>query len=474
MLLMAPAYGWGAEYHDPSGFRADLPAGWQATTSGVGHIVLVSPNPQMYVFVRPVLNRTSDCGDTLRKTLSGGGSQFAGVAGLEVALAGPRLATARFVFQNGKVRGSMLCAETSRSGGMLYGIAAPVNDYAKQAPQLLAVLRSFAFEGTRLAGGASAPAPVLNASWQEPNEMAYTLALPQGWRATGGIRRLDVTHYTDGAQLISADGGSVIRIGDQRLNQCTVPGPGAASMPSSGGLSYCAGQSGAQLGAVYLRMLAQDLNMRDARIVSNTDRPDLAQRAQALPASFGLRVGCSVAEIRFRALRNGAAVEGAIYAQTTLFYAVQGQNFIVGMQSFQVSGFVGPAERAGMLARLTGAISASRRVNPVWWSQTQQINREVAERTLATLRAEGAHQQEAFWDRMAAADRRREGVNDILGGTVRLSDGQGNQYQARAGSNYYFLDTEAAKVAGRPDDAVRRADVWPSQMVDFRPLEVLR
>ena len=75
---------------------------------------------------------------------------------------------------------------------------------------------------------------------------------------------------------------------------------------------------------------------------------------------------------------------------------------------------------------------------------------------------------------MVASDRRREGVNDILGGTVRLTDGQGNQYQAKAGSNYYFLDTEAARVAGRPDDAVRRTDLWPSPMVDLRPLEVMR
>jgi hypothetical protein len=90
------------------------------------------------------------------------------------------------------------------------------------------------------------------------------------------------------------------------------------------------------------------------------------------------------------------------------------------------------------------------------------------------MRAQGESQQKAFWDRMAASDRRTAAVNDILGGTVRLTDGQGNNYQAPAGSNYYFQDLNAARTAGKPDDAVVRADVYPSPLVDLRPLEVIR
>jgi hypothetical protein len=90
------------------------------------------------------------------------------------------------------------------------------------------------------------------------------------------------------------------------------------------------------------------------------------------------------------------------------------------------------------------------------------------------MQDQAAQQQQLFWDRMAASDRRRESVNDVLGGTVRLSDGAGNQYQAQAGSNYYFLDTNAARTAGKRDDAVRGNGVWPSPLVDLTPLEVIR
>ena len=60
-----------------------------------------------------------------------------------------------------------------------------------------------------------------------------------------------------------------------------------------------------------------------------------------------------------------------------------------------------------------------------------------------------------------------------MSGTVRLSDGQGNTYQAPAGSNYYFQSAELARTAGKRDDAVVRTDVYPSPLVDLRPLEVI-
>jgi len=161
-------------------------------------------------------------------------------------------------------------------------------------------------------------------------------------------------------------------------------------------------------------------------------------------------------------------------AQTTMFRAAQGQNFLLGALSFDVQSFLGSPERFNMLARLTGAIQASMRLNPQWWSDTQRIGREVTDRTLAAMRSQAEHQQQAFWDRMAASDRRREAVNDILGGTNRLTDAKGNQYQAKAGSNYYFVDEEAVRRGVRPNDAVTGRDVWPSKAVDLTPLEIVR
>jgi uncharacterized cupin superfamily protein len=150
--------------------------------------------------------------------------------------------------------------------------------------------------------------------------------------------------------------------------------------------------------------------------------------------------------------------------KTTLFRAVQGQNFIVGTLSSDVQSFWGAPQRFGTLARLTGVMQASMRINPVWWEQTQRINAEITRRTLAQMHAEAEHAQQASWDRMAAADRRSESVGYLLSGTSRLSDGQGNTYEAKAGSNYYFRG---------PNGAVP-TDTWPSTTVNLQQLSAIR
>ena len=455
---------------DPAGFRVDLPDGWQTTTTAAGHVVFVSPNPLEYAFVQPQFDRRVDCAGLLQQTLKSPGSKFSGVEQLDIQPAGRGLAIARFLFQQRQARGAILCAETSPRSAMYYGLSAPAGQFESRRGTLMAILKSFAYAGKPAGnnGGALPALPTL-VDWREPAEMAYTLKVPQDWRIEGGIRRLDVTHYNNGVQMTSPNRTAVIRLGDPRLTPCQVPGPGAMRAPQ-----FCAYQSGAQFGNSYLRQaLAQDFGLH----ITNSEtfeRSDIARAAQAIPLSLGLRVDVSSVEIRFEAQWNGAPVAGALLASTTLFHAVQGQNFLVGTLSSDVRLFFGPPAEFGVLARLTGAAHASTRINPNWWAQNNQISTEIARKTLAQMQDQAAQQQQSFWDRMAASDRRRESVNDVLGGTVRLSDGAGNQYQAQAGSNYYFLDTNAARTAGKRDDAVRGTGVWPSPLVDLTPLEVIR
>jgi hypothetical protein len=465
-LLVASALS--ANVHrDAAGFQIDLPPGWQTAVSAQGHIVAASPNPLEYVFVQPQLSRTLACADLLRQTLTGPGSKYSGVEQLEIQPAGRGVAVARFVFQRGQARGAILCAETSSRAAMYYGMSAPADQFGQRLPVLVGVLKSFSY--TAKAGRSSGDALPPLTPWMEPHERAFAISVPQGWQTRGGVARQDATHYTVGVDVASPDGGTVIRLGDARAQTCSVPGPGAPQHPT-----FCRYQSGPEFARFYFeRVWAPELGIQVGK-ADVAERPDLAQNADAAPRSLGLRVQTSTAEIRYQGTRQGRPVGGALLAQTTLFFAAPGQSFLVGTLAFDVRGYVAPAEAAGAAGRLAGVIHASMRINPDWWALNQRISREIAQRTLAIMQQSAERQQEAFWDRMAAAGRRADATGDLLSGTVRLTDGAGNQYQAQAGSNYYFLDTDAAKTAGRPDDAVRRSDLWPSPLVDLRPLEVIR
>jgi|GEM_PF-6712980 len=466
-VLLSATEARAAEHRDSAnGFRVDLPPGWHAVSRGAGHVVLASPDPLEYADVRPVLQRSSDCATTLRQVLT----SSAGLGDLQIAETGRGVAVARFLVRNGAGRGAVMCAETSRGAGMLYGAVVPANAFAREWPNVMAVLRSFAYQprkasGSPLRGAAPAALPPLQ-SWREPHERAFVLSVPAGWQVHGGIQRQDATHYTSGVEALSPDGVSGVRLGDSRVGQCTVPGPGMNGMPPARGtMQFCPASTAEQVGTLYLRgLLARDLGLSAIQIAASP-RDDLARRAEAIPASFGLRVHCSVEELRFRASRRGSPVSGAVVVKTTLFDAVQGQNFIAGTLSSDIQSFWGPAERFGTLARLTGVMQASMRIDPVWWEQTQRINAEITRRTLAQMRSEAQNAQQASWDRMAAADRRSESVGYLLSGTSRLSDAQGHTYEAKAGSNYYFLGANGA-VAG--------TDVWPSNTVDLQQLAVIR
>jgi hypothetical protein len=458
-----------------AGFSVTIPDDWKTQTHEQGYVMASSPDGSRFVLVRPILGRATDCGTLLRNAFDASWAAFPGARGLEVGMVpGSRnLQMARFVFGDGKRRGELLCAETSARTGMYYGVAAPVQSFNTEVPAMVAILKSFRY-GNSAGGQSGVPASLPKMiTWQEPNERAFTLRVPEGWRVTGGLTRIDVTHARSGVELTSPDGGSLARFGDPRLQQCTIPGPGMPQGQS--GMVLCGYQTGRQAGESYLRQtLMREWGLERLQIVTVQDRPDLTSAADRGPAQFGLNVRNAFAEIHFQASRRGQPVEGWLLANTQMMGSVSGQNFMLGTLSTDVQGFAGPPPSLAQLAAISGNVVATTRWNIDWWQREQRIARELAERTLAMMRTQAENQQKEFWDRMAASDRRRDAVNDLLGGTVRLSDGQGNTYQAQAGSNYYFYDLNAAPRASKPNDAVVGADIYPSPLVDLRPLEVIR
>jgi hypothetical protein len=78
---------------------------------------------------------------------------------------------------------------------------------------------------------------------------------------------------------------------------------------------------------------------------------------------------------------------------------------------------------------------------------------------------------------MESSGKRADAMGDLLSGTVRLQDSQGNRYQAKAGSNYYYAVEQGLAVESDPNRAVMGTDQWAplhNGSIDLRPLEVLR
>ncbi|WP_321471657.1 hypothetical protein [uncultured Paludibaculum sp.] len=468
--------GMATEHRDDSGFSVNVPDGWQVRKYDGGAVTIQGPSPSKFVLVLPILGRTKDCATSLRMNLTGSWPVFPAVSDLAIE-PGNRSAVARFLFHNRQSRGAVLCAETSNRTGMIYGIAAPAQEFAREQPVMTDILRSFKYGGTA-ASSAGAPAAALPrmTKWREQNEGAFVIPIPEGWHVQGGIRRISNTDVRGGIRVWSPDGASLIQFNDVRLDKVLVPG--RQGMPAAQlGAGWRAGphQSGLQMAEWYLRQIwTSELSLSGLTIVSRQDRPDLSSQADQVPRSMGVHGFQHLfGEVSFRATRNGRPVEGRLLGMTRMLWS-QSPDLLGGNFETEIKGYMGPAGSGGTLARIGGYMEGNCEHNYQWVAANRQAAAQDVRNTLNQMHASAEMQQKAFWDRMAASDQRREAVNDVLGGRVRLTDGQGNQYEAKAGSNYYFYDVQAGRTAGRPNDAVVGADVYPAPIVDLRPLEVLR
>ncbi len=161
-------------------------------------------------------------------------------------------------------------------------------------------------------------------------------------------------------------------------------------------------------------------------------------------------------------------------ANTLMLYS-PAQDLMIGNYSQEISGYVGPAGTEGVLAAALARMSGSMQWNIQWVMANRAAGVRDTEMVRRYLAAQAQLGQQMFEDRMASADRRAAAVGDVLSGQVRLQDAEGNKYTARAGSNYYFLDEQAARTAGTPSDAVVGRDLWKDAgAVDLRPLETIR
>lgn len=480
VAALLPLAIWGAprEYRDPAGFQLQLADGWQVRTFDRGVVTINGPLPDASVLILPILGRTADCASWLDQNLNGRWQAYPAVGDLQIER-GQRGATARFSFRQRQSRAVMLCAETSPRTGMIYAIGGPAADFPRLQPVMAAMVKSFRYggenSGGRPTGGTSVPMP-RTFSWRDPNEGAWTIQVPEGWRPQGGIRRVSNLDVRGEVRLWSPDGASLVQYNDTRFEKCTVPGPQAiTTAPPIGAGRWCQVQTGLQVAEAYVtHMWARDLGLSNIQMSVRRDRPDLAAPHNQESARNGLgNYQYSFGEVEFRAIRNGQPVEGRLQGIVQMLWGLD-RSLIAGNYTMNVKGYVGPAGSGALLSRITGNLDATWQYNMQWLLENRRASQRDAQAILGFQRWSGDLSRQAFWERSEANARRSESVGDTLLGRVRLSDGQGNQYEARSGSNYYFYDEQAGRTAPTPNQAVVGANVYPGPLVDLRPLEVIR
>lgn len=472
MALMAVGAPW-QRYQDPSGFVLEHPADWTVERGGNGMVTAASPDGRWFAQVIPILNRQQACADLLVASFQVSSRRFpqAQVTGVQRGRDG-RSAVADVGFRNGESRAAVLCVETSPRSAMVYTIAAPRAEYPTARPHLIRLLSSFRYGADAPAGSGRGAAPTQNISfvrWSDPQEAAFSVQIPSGWQAEGGTHRYTNLEIGIGLRVLSPDRGTLLLFNDPRLRTAMTPVPGAAiGSPAYGGGVFLPYIAGLPFADRYLReQFLPGMGAQLGQVVSRRERPDLSALSNQAAARYNANPAgpprSSHGEIVFTATKNGQTLAGYLLCETVFNPSPAGMGHIWKPSVF---GYMAPQNEVGQTTQILARILQSAQVNAAWSQSTAAAGRATQQAYHSAAQQVSDQITSSYWARQASQERSAAGFSDHMRDQVRLSDGQGTQYVAPSGKNYYYLDERNDRIIG--------TDNASPPLIDVRQLELIR
>lgn len=446
------------QHADPLGFAVQHPPGWTVEATREGLIVVRSADRASAAVVLPFFARGAAAQQCLAQSPGVLGSVLPQVritkAVQKSLTPDVALASMECLAGAGRGRGAMLASVFDR-GGMLFALAAPADRYAAERPVLVRILQSFRFTkaaGAPQAGGAAgagADAAVRYVPWQDPNEKAFSLEVPEGWKVTGGLVRRNAVDPRGCIQIASPDGEVVVSSGDATVPTFSLPGfsqffpEGSDYSPGYGVvMKVMRYKTGAQFAAEYVQTRVGQ-TIGGIVITGSRDRPDVAQVFNDIYRRFNspmVSTQLSMGEVAFTGRYQDKAAEGYWFAGTQLTATnmgdVQGGIWTVP----HLVGYVATPAKAPLAQAVMMHLVLTSRLNPEWAAMQQGLTANVSEIVTETNKALSNTIVKGYEGRQPAQDNAsRNWSNMMLGQTDLVDPDTGQTYKAASGHNYYWV-----------------------------------
>jgi hypothetical protein len=311
--------------------------------------------------------------------------------------------------------------------------------------------------------------------WQtftDPNEGAFDLEMPQGWKLSGGTLRRTALQYRTWASAISPDGETILAINDPLEGSYVTPSPMLAMAGFQPGSVYDGGggnkyvvapyQSGAQFAAAWgQRQLPAHCS--SIKVTSSRPLPELAQKLNAYLGASGL--GLDYGEALFSCDKNGMPMTAYVFSRT-LMIRTAGQYGL--WYADMIEAFLAPAPVAGVAAGLLAHMVKTARLNPSWEARQSQTNMDVSRIATQTNAAISDTVMRSWEQKGAIIDSIMEkGSRERLGIDVYEDKATGTRYTVANTSNSYWLDAKGnilgSQTTDAPAGAVKRLDHVPAR-----------
>jgi hypothetical protein len=342
-----------------------------------------------------------------------------------------------------------------------YALSAPPARFKSLEPVFARILGSFRVTH------AGEPPPAADAHplagmqfqrWADPNEDAFSIEVPAGWRVTGGVFRPGFLSTVSEFVVRSPDGRVTARSGDINFpTKYVVPDMNLMSLGLWEGqyssdrlvMNY---KSALDYATSYLQSTIVK-NVQNLRWLGSVDRPDRVQALAWYMQTLGF-IMHTAGEVTFTYQFNGQPFFGYHYAETAVTHM---SNVATLWDQQALFGFVAAPDSVRLADAVLFHAINSFRMNPQWMARQGQMNARAAE----DLRRYHEHSaqlwketQEARW---ASWDRITEKRGDALRDQTQVVDPEtGLAYKVQSGSSYYWIDPVNNVIAGtnlpyRPD-----------------------
>ncbi|MCW5982342.1 MAG: hypothetical protein KIT09_29925 [Bryobacteraceae bacterium] len=368
---------------------------------------------------------------------------------------------AAFTYAGGTGRATVLCVLSGRNG-MLYAIAAPGADYARERPTLIQVLSSFSYTASAaLAGAPQTAARNQYAKFTDPREGAFTVEAPAGWNVEGGIARNRMAGNARPVMNVTAPDRSVqILVGDAEMPMFSVPNEMTARTGLREGSWYQPGvqmilsyRTGVQFASEWV---AQKIgpNCQQLEWVDRSHRSDLSEfKNRNSPPQFRWSYG----EVAFTCREGGRPVRGYFLAGTLL----TDSGVVQVWQAPVLQGFIADPEKAADAAEALSHMTRTFTMNPEWSAREMRTGMAIAQQQAKTNSDMMDMLDKSYWRREAIKDDiQRKTINAIRSETDLVDPETGEVYKAAIGGNYYWRQPHSNTIIGTetaeaPSPAIR-------------------
>ncbi|MBV9523418.1 MAG: hypothetical protein JO010_11525 [Alphaproteobacteria bacterium] len=294
----------------------------------------------------------------------------------------------------------------------------------------------------------------------DPNEGAFSLDVPQGWKNAGGTVRRNALQVWLYETSVSPDGDTLMTINDPNSVSYVIPTPLLAAggfvegslYGGGGGTQYVVARykSGAEF-AVSYGLQALPRLCAAAHSTRSTPRQDTGREINALYRPYGMTVDAG--EAVFTCRKGAMAMQAYIFVAIT---AIHGQFGAIWYPSL-ILGFLTPERFSAPVAGLLGHMIGSVEMNAQWVSRQGETNMAVS-RIASRSNAAVSNAIMRSWEQHGAAlDKIMDEGSRTRLGIDYYANASGQQFTVENTHQYYWIN-DAGKVVGTETDTAPGAD----------------